>query len=132
MSVTCPYCERLAEFIDDSSEFYYGRDFGPLYVCRKCDARVGCHDGSRQPLGRLANEELREAKMLVHAVFDPYWKGNGAKRSHRGRRRRDAYKRLADTMGMPVQECHIGMFDVAQCERAIAACKQGLVEGDGE
>ncbi len=130
MIVVCPYCGALAEFVEDSSEFYR-RDYGPLYVCRPCDARVGCHDGTRKPLGQLANKELRAAKMRAHAVFDPYWKGNGSKRGHRGRRRREAYRILANAMGIPSQECHIGMFDVTQCERAISACKKGLIEGDG-
>jgi hypothetical protein len=61
------------------------------------------------PLGRLANAQLRVAKQKAHAAFDPIWKGGKYSR-------REAYNRLAKGMRIPVEDCHIGMFDVDQCK----------------
>lgn len=72
----CPYCERPAEFLASSARVYHGRDYGPVWACLPCAAWVGCHKGTTQPLGRLANAELRKAKMAAHAAFDP--SGNGS------------------------------------------------------
>jgi hypothetical protein len=53
--------------------------------------------------------------MAAHAAFDPHWKGKRMSRS-------DAYGRLAVAMGIPARDCHIGMFDVNQCERVVEIC----------
>ena len=75
------------------------------YKCTNCDAYVGVHTGTRIPLGRIANKELRELKKECHALFDPAWQGN--KRLTRGK----AYGRLATLLGIPIEECHFGWFD---------------------
>lgn len=110
--VFCDYCGRRAEYVD--SKIIYGKSYGMIYLCRNCMAYVGVHKGTDKPLGRLANAELRRWKKEAHAAFDPLWQ--------RGRfrgRRNDAYRWLAEQMGIPVEETHIGMFDVEQCRRAI-------------
>ena len=85
-----------------------------MYLCRNCMAYVGVHKGTDKPLGRLANAELRYWKKRAHAVFDPLWQ-RGRFRGHRNA----AYGWLAQKMGLPVEQTHIGMFDVAQCRKAI-------------
>lgn len=70
----CPYCNRKAVLLMNSSELYYNHiNYGPVWICRPCDAWVGCHknqSGSRiVPKGRLANAELRKAKIEAHAAF---------------------------------------------------------------
>lgn len=110
--VFCDYCGRRAEYVD--SKIIYGKSYGMIYLCRNCMAYVGVHKGTDKPLGRLANAELRRWKKEAHAAFDPLWQ--------RGRfrgRRNDAYRWLSEQMGIPVEETHIGMFDVEQCRRAI-------------
>ena len=110
--VFCDYCGRRAEYVD--SKIIYGKSYGMIYLCRNCMAYVGVHKGTDKPLGRLANAELRRWKKEAHAAFDPLWQ--------RGRfrgRRNDAYRWLAEQMGIPVEETHIGMFDIEQCRRAI-------------
>jgi hypothetical protein len=47
--VICPYCERAAVFVEDSS-LVYRKDYGPIWYCKPCQAWVGCHDGTRKPL----------------------------------------------------------------------------------
>lgn len=113
--VYCGYCGGRAEFVD--SKIIYGRSYGMIYLCRKCNAYVGVHKGSDLPLGRLANAQLRRWKRAAHDAFDPLWQSG----SFRGCRKA-AYRWLSERMELPAEETHIGMFDVAQCQRAIQIC----------
>lgn len=99
--VFCPYCGKRAEFVD-SAEVYHGRSYGMIYLCRPCDAYVGCHGNGKgdSPKGRLANAELRRWKIAAH----------------------NAYAWLAEQMGLPKEKTHIGMFDVAECQQVIQIC----------
>ena len=110
--VICNYCGRKAELVD--SKVIYGTSYGMMYLCRRCNAYVGCHKGTDRPLGRLADAELRYWKKAAHAVFDPLWRQG----RFRGQRKA-AYEWLAEQMELPVEQTHIGMFDIAQCKRAI-------------
>lgn len=110
--VYCDYCGRKAEYVD--SKVIYGRSYGMIYLCRNCMAYVGVHKGSDKPLGRLANAELREWKKAAHHAFDPLWQYG----EFRGRRNA-AYVWLAEKMHLPVDQTHIGMFDVGQCKQVI-------------
>lgn len=115
--VFCPYCGRPAELVD--SKVIYGKSYGhKCYLCRNCWAYVGCHRGSDKPLGSLADAELRSWKMAAHAAFDPLWKYGRFKG-----RRNDAYRWLAEKMGKPVKETHIGMFGIAECQKVIQIIK---------
>lgn len=116
MKVKCDYCGCVAKFCD--SKIVYGRSYGKIYYCGDCNAYVGVHKGTDKPLGRLANAELRYWKKAAHAAFDPLWK-YGRFRGYRNA----AYGWLADRMGLPVEKTHIGMFDVAQCKKAIQICR---------
>ena len=136
--VICPYCEQRAIFLRSSAEVYQGRDFGPIYICRGCAAWVGCHHGTTNPLGRLANKELRTWKMAVHRVFDPIWQRRWeSKRAvdptyTRGMARGGRYKKLGQLLGIPKTDCHIGMFDVETCKRAIAIINSGALAQESE
>ena len=35
--VICPYCGRVAKYVD-SSVIYYGHSYGMAYLCRPCNA----------------------------------------------------------------------------------------------
>lgn len=116
----CPYCNEWTE-CTNSGEIY-GKEYGPIYICRPCKAWVGCHKDpkrSRQALGRLANAELREWKKAAHAHFDPLWKLSTKKH-----KRARAYAWLAKEMNLTSDHCHIGMFNVEQCQRVIQICQQ--------
>ena len=116
--VFCPYCGKRAEFVD-SAEVYHGRSYGMIYLCRPCDAYVGCHGNGKgdSPKGRLANAELRRWKIAAHNAIDPLWKFG----PFRGLRN-SAYAWLAEQMGLPKEKTHIGMFDVAECQQVIQIC----------
>lgn len=111
-TVICPYCGQQAEFVDSS--VIYGRSFGKIYLCRKCNAYVGVHNGSTKPKGTLANAELRKYRISAHAAFDPLWQTGPFKGQ-----RKAAYRWLAGLLGLPVERTHIGMFDVPQCKRVV-------------
>lgn len=116
----CPYCNSQSKLTAGCVVYPHRPDLFDkwFYQCAPCDAYVGCHPNSRTALGRLANAELRKFKSLAHKAFDPIWKTKTMKRS-------DAYKALATEMQVQPSDCHIGMFDVAQCKRVIAICLSG-------
>lgn len=133
MAIMCPYCQQPAQLATGAEIYRHRPDLAKLcfWACFPCGAYVGCHklgawiwkagkkvvsDGTI-PLGRLANAELRQAKQAAHAAFDPTWKD-------RGQPRRTAYAWLAHKLGIPVDDCHIGEFDVERCRRVVAIVKE--------
>lgn len=123
--VRCDYCGKPAELVDDTQVYQqsYG---GRVWLCRPCGAWVGCHKNSKRaiPLGRLANAELRKAKIEAHAAFDPLWQAvarrdgiNPCLARNRG------YAWLAKEMGMEMVVCHIGKFNAEQCRRVVDLCR---------
>ena len=117
----CPYCGAVPEKVD-SAEVYGGRSYGPILLCRPCGAYVGFHKNSDKPLGRLADEQLRKAKMNAHACFDALWQAKIKGGTSKPVARALAYKWLAEKMGLPQEETHIGMMDVDQCEKVVEIC----------
>lgn len=122
LRVTCDYCHRDAELVKGNVIYPHRPDLFARWFwrCEPCGAWVGCHargrgewDGKR-PLGRLANAELRRAKQAAHGAFDPLWRSGAMGR-------RDAYAWLAEQLGIAIQNCHIGKFDVDGCRAVVAA-----------
>jgi hypothetical protein len=98
----------------DSAVIYHGRSYGMAWTCPACeDVYVGCHKGTRKPLGRLANAELRRAKIAAHDAFDRLWRNQEHIVS-----RNDAYRWLTKAIGATSQ-VHIGELDVADCYRVV-------------
>lgn len=104
----CPYCGKPSELID--SVEIYGTSYGSMYICRDCNAYVGCHNGTDIALGRLANEELRRAKKKAHHYLDQLWKPDIHKRY-------SVYKWLSSALGIPRDLTHVGMSDIDQCNK---------------
>lgn len=105
----CPYCKKEAPCVDSS--IIYGRSYGNVYLCEDCDAYVGCHKGTKKPLGTLANRELREWRKKAHAEFDPLWKGGRMKRSQ-------AYAWLKKSLNSE-KDIHIGESDIELCQKIV-------------
>lgn len=123
--VICDYCGEEAELVTGAQVYPHMPRLAEkvLYQCTPCQARVGCHPGTDKPLGRLANIELRQAKERAHAAFDPLWQTKMRQTGMpKSTARSLAYKWLAREMGLSVDDCHIGMFDIAQCRRVIEIC----------
>lgn len=115
--VVCPYCLRAAWLVSGREIYPHRRDLWDrkFYQCKPCGAYVGCHrNGS--PLGRLANAELRSAKVAAHAAFDPVWQSGFMDRNQ-------AYSWLAQRLGIKKEDCHIGMFDLDTCRLVESICK---------
>lgn len=125
----CPYCGKGSAFITSSELIYNGRDYGPLYVCWTCDAYVSVHEGTRNPKGTLANKLLRQARRATHAVLDVLWEDLQPAYPEvaapwpalRAVARTRAYTWLAAQLGIPFDDCHVAMFDLARCALAIQA-----------
>jgi len=132
----CPYCGNFSSKVTGKEIYPHRPDLfhKAFYQCAPCDAYVGCHPGTDKPLGRLADAELRRWKSIAHAAFDPIWKARFERkrqvdqkyRKHHARGGR--YKRLAELLGIPSKECHIGIFDVTLCKRVYTLCKSGALE----
>lgn len=121
--MNCPYCDKPAVFFP-TSERFYSRDWGAVYACIPCGAWVGCHKGTKRPLGRLANAELRKAKIAAHAAFDKLWQGKMLRdECSKGEARRAGYKWLAEQLDIEPKKCHIGMFDLDLCAKVVEVCQ---------
>lgn len=146
----CPHCGNPA--VLTTGKVIYPRLYDlwkhNFWRCAPCDAFVGCHrngakvgknpqgqplysDGTL-PLGRLANADLRKAKQKAHGAFDRIWKSYAlwakhpafdASAKHPGKRRTLMYAWLAKAMGIPAEDCHIGMFTEEQCLAAYNLCR---------
>lgn len=121
--VVCPYCRQAAALTRGSEIYPHRPDLRdtPFYRCGACDAQVGCHPGTRDPLGTLANRELRQARRAAHAAFDPLWREQRMSRTK-------AYAWLAAALGRPAASCHIGMLDVAACQLVVQVCSARPLE----
>ena len=113
--INCPYCVASPLLVTGESIYPHRPDLYHkyFYLCPDCDAYVGCHptgDG-KNPLGRLANAELRKERQLAHSSIDLYWQSGRLPR-------REVYKRLSVLMHLPTKDTHIGLFDLEQCKLA--------------
>lgn len=114
----CPYCGAESKKVTGKEVYPHRPDLysKTFYMCKPCDAYVGCHPGTSKALGRLANAELRAAKSAAHRMFDLIWRDGSMSRGA-------AYSWLAEQLGIDKKDCHIGMFDVDMCEEVERVCQ---------
>lgn len=118
--VCCPHCGGNVKLMSNSV-IYNGTEYGKwpyTYICwnTSCRAYVGCHPGTFIPLGTLATAPIREARKKAKAAFNPLWEDEHMSRSQ-------AYAWLATQLGLKdKEECHIGWFDVAMCNKVVQVC----------
>ena len=88
---------------------------------------LGVHQGTDKALGRLSNASLRQAKKNAHDYFDQIartskinsiWQRYLPQTSNREK----AYIWLSLQLKIPRDKCHIGMFDIADCQKVIQIC----------
>jgi|WetSurMetagenome_2_1015567.scaffolds.fasta_scaffold1201624_2 hypothetical protein len=118
-ALKCPYCTNTAELVTGAVIYPRRPDLSHklFWSCSPCGAYVGCHPGTSNSLGRMANAELRQARSNAHAWFDRIWQAREMSRSK-------AYAWLAKRLGLPVEKAHIGMFDAEMCRRVVEACME--------
>ena len=131
----CPYCGRPTELVDSS--VVYGKSYGMIYLCKPCDAYVGLNKMTGKSLGRLANKELREAKIQAHYWFDQIARTGLINKIYRKfipntPSRQKAYIWLSMKLNIPVDKCHIGMMDVDDCKRVTELCKPIIEKLNGK
>jgi hypothetical protein len=128
----CPYCKGQVKYHRDTRIIYGNKAnpvWGGVWICEnypKCDSYVGCHKGTTEPLGRMADKELRKYKVLAHNEFDKLWKQGDYTRA-------EAYKIMQKLMCLPEHKAHIGLFTVKKCKQLINKLEQykGLNETPG-
>lgn len=118
----CRYCGGVirpvpARLIYGEAAKRLGMQHEWIHQCQNCNARVGCHKGTKRPLGNVANEVLRLKRMETHQIFDVFWKAQGMSRTQ-------GYKWLARQMKLPESRTHIGGFEMDQCQRVIDLCNK--------
>jgi hypothetical protein len=118
----CRYCGGKVE-LADAREIYgdsverLGLESEKIYLCRTCNARVGCHRGTERPLGNVANEVLRLKRRETHEIFDAFWRRKKLSRTQ-------AYRWLAEQLRLPENRTHIGSFEMDDCQRVIDLCNR--------
>jgi len=110
----CPYCKEKAELVkgEELYPFFNQLKDKNYYVCWECDSRIGCHGNTKEPLGTMADSELRAKRVKAHKAFDATWRYGAMTRG-------TAYRYLAKRLGIGSTQCHIGMFNISQCEQTI-------------
>lgn len=122
---TCPKCSKQGELVD--SKIVYGKSYGHIWYC-DCEPEgvyVGINKKTGKPLGTMADKKLRVLRKRAHAAFDPLWKCDKPKMS-----RTEAYGWLSSAMNVELEFCHIGMFDIEQCEivERLARYKRNILD----
>lgn len=109
----CNYCGKNTIWCENKE--IYGKNWGKsymVYLCKPCDAYVGCHNNTKEALGTLANKELREARKKAKNLWitkegidwsDWRSKGNG-------------YRELRNKLGY---EFHFGSSTLEECNKII-------------
>ena len=114
-SLFCPDCDSPARLTTRGEEGMGGPSEAAVYVCQNypsCDCYVGCHPGTDEPLGTLADKELRRLRSRAHKAFDWFWKSGQITRD-------EAYSLLAEHLGVSPEQAHIGMLDCEQCRSVV-------------
>lgn len=94
--------------------------FGRFYGCENfpgCQQTCSAHQVTGEPVGAPGTPEDRRARRAAHVVFDRLWQEGSDVDGFRTRAA--AYLWLADQLGVPSSECHIGQFDAARCARVL-------------
>jgi len=120
----CVHCGKLARLTTGAEIYPHRKDLAhkPIWRCDPCDAHVGCHPKTDNPLGRPSNRGLRASKRAAHEIFDRIWKKGSMTRS-------EAYKWLSQQLGTDPVHTHIGYFDQALCSKVIEVCRSRPFDG---
>lgn len=111
----CNICGGEVEYIPNRKLYGKALGSGYCYHCTSCGAYVGTHKPRpKEAMGILSNARMRSGKSFCHAMFDKRWRSAPNKRKARTQQ----YEWLAEQMGIPVEECHFGYFDLEQLRQA--------------
>lgn len=125
INITCPACGSRA-YLRPASVVYGDKAPDPdakYYVCGRypaCDCYVAAHRKTMLPMGTLADKALRKKRHDAHVALDSLWK-NGIMS------RKEAYRLLQLSMGLPAEDAHIAKFSAARCRS-----KSGIAKSNTE
>lgn len=124
VEIACGECGKIAELVDGEAVYPHRPDLKAknFYRCN-CGAQVGCHPDTLEPLGPPAGAATRKARSRAHAHFDPLYKEVGRLKPEGGNPRKRGYKWLSGKLGIPFDQCHIGMMSEAVADQVVKICK---------
>lgn len=122
--ITCPYCGapaiyRPASMVHGNNTWQKGTH---LYVCSQwpdCDSYVTAHKSSHQPMGSLANKNLRHKRIQAHQALEEL-------RQTRHMETWAVYVWIQMKLKLTPDKAHIGMFSEDMCDRLIAICQESI------
>ena len=111
----CPYCGSPVIFRSAEGIYKDNRKNVMLYVCSgypACNSYVRVHEGTRVPVGELADPKLRSLRRQAHAYFDQlHLSGLMSKQV--------AYQWLSNITCTPLKRAHIGFLREYNCQLVI-------------
>ena len=110
--IYCVACKKdvFADLVTGEQVYPHRPDLYRLkfYKCPTCGNSVGCHRGSKKPLGVIATRELKKARIDIHDLLDPIW------RTDKLLSRNKLYSRLSDKIGKPYHTAEIRSIEEAR------------------
>jgi len=116
----CPYCRSPVVLRSANGIYKENSSDTKLYICSrypKCDAYVRVQQGTKTPLGSMANGELRALRLEAHRAFDQIHRTGLMSKQ-------DAYAWLSDILSAPMSHAHIGYLGEYYCKLVIKESKQ--------
>lgn len=121
-AMRCPYCGSHVVYRSADGIYRDNSRGTMLYVCAhypECNAYVRVHEGTKMPVGKLANHELRTLRRTAHHYFDQLYQSGMMSKQ-------DAYLWLADVIHAPLSEAHIGYLGEYYCKQVIEESRKLL------
>lgn len=98
--VSCPVCGFIARRV-------YTR-YGTRHEC------CGLWSWNGKP---LTDKRTHDARKAAHEAFDPFWRSGVVSRTQ-------AYTLLAETLQVPIRDCHMALMSAEVAERVPAAVRK--------
>lgn len=114
----CIECGEVNHRLSDGREAYPHRGdlhHKPFWFCGY-GAFVGCHPGTNNALGSPAGKRTKRGRTEAHKAFDRIWKSGAMTR-------KEAYKWLADRLGIQAKDCRISWMDGDTAYRVVGICQ---------
>lgn len=121
-AMRCPYCGGSVVFRSADGIYRDNSNGTMLYVCShypECDAYVRVRDGTRIPVGTMADRKLRMLRKTAHDYFDQLYQSGLMEKQ-------EAYQWLSHLIDAPLSEAHIGYLGEYYCRLVIDECRKLL------
>jgi len=114
MNIYCCECKKdvLACLITGQRAYPHRKDLNhlPFWQCPVCSNFVGCHHKTKtptKPLGNIPNQEIKNARKLIHRLLDPLWQSKKMNRGH-------LYAKLSKALGYEYHTAEIKSIEDAR------------------